>query len=64
MVEVTKKEYAFALKNGSYRFLVIRDDQTIRVFIEGDDSRECCLALSIQEYLKMANNFIELTSLL
>jgi hypothetical protein len=56
-----EKEYAFILQGGRYRFLVGSRHGIIRVFIEDENSKECYLRLSTDEYLKMVDNFLLLS---
>jgi len=61
---MSRQEHAFALNNGQYRFLIDKEDDVIRVFIEGENGNECYLPLTIDEFRQMADNFISLSDLL
>ena len=60
---MAEEEHAFTLKNGQYRFYVTGSDDMIRVFIEGEEAKECYLRLSADECQKMGENFISLSKL-
>ena len=55
-----RKEYAFSLSNGQYRFLIAIDD-SVRIFILTHDEKECLLHLSFLEYQKMTDNLMSLS---
>lgn len=59
-----RKEYAFALNNGQYRFLIEFSNDIVSLFITGEGDRECCLCLSVDEYQIMVNNFASLPNFL
>lgn len=60
---MTQKEYAFSLNDGKSCFLVAGGDGVIRIFIEGENNKECHLRLSTTEYQKMVDNFTSLLNL-